>query len=61
MTQQIPLLGIYPEKIIIQKMRAPSAHCSAIYNSHLNVHNRGTNKEDMVHIHNGLLLSHKSE
>ena len=34
----IPLLGIYPEKTIIQK-----------------------DTEDVVHIYNGILLSHKKE
>ena len=29
----IPLLSIYPEKTIIQKIQEPSVHCSTIYNS----------------------------
>ena len=33
MTQQIPLLGIYPEKVITQKIHAPNVHCSTTYNS----------------------------
>ena len=30
----IPLLGIYPEKIIIQRHMYPRVHCSTIYNSY---------------------------
>ena len=29
----IPLLGIYPEKTIIQKDIYPNVHCNTIYNS----------------------------
>ena len=29
----IPLLGMYPEKTIIQKVMYHSVHCSSIYNS----------------------------
>ena len=29
----IPLLGIYPQKIIIQKVMYQNVHCSSIYNS----------------------------
>ena len=29
----IPLLGIYPEKTVIQKDMHPNVHCSTIYNS----------------------------
>ena len=29
----IPLLGIYPEKTIIQKDMLPNVHCSTVYNS----------------------------
>ena len=29
----IPLLGIYPEKIIIQRVMCHNVHCSCIYNS----------------------------
>ena len=44
----------------------PSVHCSTIYNSqgmeatYLSI-NRGTAKEDMVHMYSGILLSHKKE
>ena len=42
------------------------AHCSTIYNSqdmeatYMSI-DRGMAKEDVVHIYNGLLLSHKKE
>ena len=29
----IPLLGIYPEKAIIQRVMYHNVHCSSIYNS----------------------------
>ena len=29
----IPLLGIYPEKTIVQKVMYQNVHCSSIYNS----------------------------
>ena len=44
----------------------PNVHCSTICNSQdmeatkMSV-NRGVDKEDMVHIYNGILLSHKKE
>ena len=44
----------------------PNVHCSTIYNSQdmeetkMSI-NRGTDKEDVVHIYNGILLSHKKE
>ena len=42
----------------------PSVHCSIIYNSqdmettYMSSHS-GMDKEDVVHIYNGILLSHK--
>ena len=42
----------------------PNVHCSTIYNSQdmeateMST-NRGMDKEDVVHIYNGILLSHK--
>ena len=30
---EIPLLGIYPEKTIIQKVMCHNVHCSCIYSS----------------------------
>ena len=44
----------------------PSVHCSTIYNSqdmettYMSI-DRGMDKEDMVHIYHGILLSHKKE
>ena len=44
----------------------PSVHCSSIYNSQdmeatsMSI-DRGMDKEDVVHIYNGILLSHKKE
>ena len=44
----------------------PNVHCSTIYNSQdtesiwMSI-NRGMNKEDVVHIYSGILLSHKKE
>ena len=62
----IPLLGIYPEKTIIQKDTCTNVHCSNIYNSQdmeatYTSIDRGMDKEDVVHIDNGILLSHKKE
>ena len=44
----------------------PDVQCSPMYNSqHMEATymsiNRGMDKEDMVHIHNGILLSHEKE
>ena len=42
----------------------PSVHCSTVYNSQdmeasqMSI-DRGVDKEDVVHIYNGILLSHK--
>ena len=44
----------------------PNVHCSTIYNSQdmeatqMSI-NRGMDKEDVGHIYNGILLSHKKE
>ena len=44
----------------------PDVHCRTIYNSQdmevteMSI-NRGMDKEDVAHIYNGLLLSHKKE
>ena len=67
----MPLLGIYPEKTKIlypnfHKILYPNFHCSTIYNSqdmettYVST-NRGMDKEGVVHINNGILLSHKNE
>ena len=59
-----PLLGIYSEKNMTpQKNTNPNVHCSTVYNSQdpeatqVSV-DRGMDKEDVVHIYNGILLSH---
>ena len=63
----IPLLGIYPEKTIIQKRHMhPNVHCSTIYNSQVMEAtqmpiDRWMDKESVVHIYNGMLLSHEKE
>ena len=44
----------------------PSVHCSSIYNSqdmeaaYMSI-GRGVDKEDVLHIHNGILITHKKE
>ena len=44
----------------------PNVHCSSIYHSqdmeatYMSI-DRGMDKEDVVHIYNGILLSHKKE
>ena len=64
MTQQSHLLGIYPEKNHNSKRHMHlSVHCSTIYNSQdmeatqMTI-SRGMDKEDVLHIYNGILLSH---
>ena len=59
----IPLLGIYPEKIIIQKnTRTPvstAALCAIVGpRSNLDVHQQG-NAQRRVHMCSGVLLSHQ--
>ena len=61
----IPLLGIYPDKTIIKKDTCAPMFIAALFTiaktwKHLNVHRR-MDKEDVVHIYNGILLSHKIE
>ena len=59
----IPLLGIYREKTTIQKTHAPSIPCSTIYKNQdmeateMSI-SRGMDKEDVVHIYHGIVLSH---
>ena len=53
----IPLLGIYLEETKIERHMYPIVHCSTIYT----IYNRWMDKEVVVHIHNGILLSHKKE
>ena len=63
----IPLLGIYPEKTRTQKdTYTPNVHCSTLLKSQdmetteMTI-DRGVDPEDVVHTHNGLLLSHSKE
>ena len=65
----IPLPGIYPEKpkaINLKRYKHSSVHSSTIYNSQdmgetkMSIH-RETDKEDVVHTYNGILLSIKND
>ena len=60
----IPLLGIYPEETKTERHMCPSVHCSSIDNSQDTTRmsiNRHTDKEAVVRIYDGILLSHKKE
>ena len=60
-----PLLSIYPGKSSVSSKRYMhlNVHCSAVYNSqdmeaaYIST-DRRMDKEDVVHVHNGILLSH---
>ena len=57
----IPLLGIYPEKTMIPKHTCSPVFVAALYTTAKiwkQPKCQRVNKEDMVHIHNGILLSH---
>ena len=61
----IPLLGIYPDKTIIQKNTCTPMFIAALFTiartwKQMSI-NRWMDKEDAVHIYNGILLSHKKE
>ena len=63
----IPFLGIHLKKTIIQKDLCTPMFIAALFtiarawnNLKLSI-NRGMDKEDVVHIYNGILLSHKKE
>ena len=49
----IPLLGRYPEKTIIQKESCTKMFIAALFTI--------VNKEDVAHIYNGILFSHKKK
>ena len=59
----VPLLGTYPERAMGMH---PTVHCSIVCSgcdmeeAWLPI-DRGVNKEDVVHVCNGILLSHKNE
>ena len=61
-----PFLGTYPDIAIFEKIYALSVHWSTICNSqdieatYMSTY-RAMDKEDVVHIYNGILLSHKNE
>ena len=62
----IPLLGINPEKTIIQKDTCTPVFIPALFTTartwkHPNCPSTEMDKEGMVHIYNGILLSHKKE
>ena len=52
----IPLLGIYPEKTISRKDT-----CTPVFIAALFTVAKMWKQEDVVHIYNGILLSHKKE
>ena len=54
----IPLRGIYPEKTIMQKDTRSPIFTSALFTTDIN---RGMNKEEVVQIYNGILLSHRKK
>ena len=63
----IPLLGIYPEETKIEKDTCTPLFTAALFTiartwSNLDVHQQMNGyKEVVVHIHNGILLSHIKE
>ena len=64
----IPLLGIYPNKTIIQKDICTLMFVIALLTIikiwkqlKFMLTDRRMDKEDVVHIHNGILLGHKKE
>ena len=62
----IPLLGIYTEETRIERYMYPNVHRSTVYNSQdmeatqMSI-GRQMDKKAVVHIHNGILLSHQKE
>jgi len=62
----IPLLGIYTKETRTEKTHVPQwslQHClqQLGHRSNLDVHRQWIDKEVVVHIHNGILLSYKKE
>ena len=57
----IPVVGIYPEKTIIQKDTYNPMFISTLFTIARRSINRGMDKEDVVHKYNGILLSHQKE
>jgi len=60
---EIPLLGIYPEIQNSKRNLHPNVHTALFTIARTWQQPRCplTEKEDVVHIHNGILLSHKKE
>ena len=62
----VPLLGICPEKTIIQKESCTTMFTAALFTTvrtwkqQVSI-NRRMDKEDVAHIYNGILLSHKKK
>ena len=59
----IPLLGIHLKKNMIQKYTYTLIHCTTVHNSQDTkvtsmLINRGMDKEDVVHIYNGIFFSY---
>ena len=54
----IPLRGIYPEKTTMQKDTRSPIFTSALFTIDKN---RGMNKDDVVQIYSGILLSHRKK
>ena len=62
----IPLLGIYPEKTIIQKDACTPVFTAGLFTiartwKQPKCPSTGMDKEDVVHIYHGILFSHKKE
>ena len=63
MTQQSHFWAYTPRKPDLKETRAPNVHCSTVYNSQdmeatqMSI-SRRMDKEAVVHIHHGILLSH---
>ena len=57
----IPLLGIYPEKTVIQKDTCTPIYIAALFTVARTWKQPKCPSTDVVHIYNGILLSHKKE
>ena len=63
----IPLLGVYPEETKVEKYTCILLFIAALFYNSYNMEatqmstGRRMDKEVVVHIHNGILLSHKKE
>ena len=57
----IPLLGIYPEKTIIQKEACTTMFIAALFTIATTWKQPKCPSTDVAHIYNGILLSHKKK